>query len=278
MPLAAQQTKTDRPASKPVVTAPAKKNEGPAGALPANPPSGNDSLRFDPLVRRGTLPNGLRYYVRRNVRPEKRAELRLALNAGALLETEDQRGLAHVTEHMAFNGTRRFQKQEIINFLERSGMSFGADLNAYTAFDETVYMLQVPTDSARIFRKSFQILADWANGVTLDSVEVNKERGVVIEEWRSRRGAQARVQDQQLPVLLRGSRYADRLPIGTPEGLQSFKQESLRRFYRDWYRPDLMAVVAVGDFNPDSVVALIKREFSSIKAPAQATQRPTYPV
>jgi zinc protease len=275
---AAQQT-TDRPKSKPVPaqTKPQPKAGQAPGAI-AKAPSGSDSLRFDPLVRRGTLPNGMRYYVRRNVRPEKRAELRLAVNAGALLESDDQRGLAHFAEHMAFNGTKRFEKAEIVNFLERIGMSFGADLNAYTAFDETVYMLMVPTDSATAFRKSFQILADWANGVTFDTVEVNKERGVVIEEWRSRRGAQARVQDKQLPVLLQGSRYADRLPIGTPEGLQSFKQESLRRFYQDWYRPDMMAVVAVGDFNPDSVVSLIRREFASIKPVAKPTQRPTYPV
>lgn len=249
-----------------------------AGGAIVQAPMGRDSLKFDPLVRRGTLPNGMRYYVRRNVRPENRAELRLAVNAGALLEADDQRGLAHFAEHMAFNGTRRFEKAEIVNFLERIGMSFGADLNAYTAFDETVYMLTVPTDSAAHFRKSFQILADWANGVTFDTVEVNKERGVVIEEWRSRRGAQARVQDKQLPVLLQGSRYAERLPIGTPEGLQSFKQEALRRFYQDWYRPDMMAVVAVGDFNPDSVVSLIRREFAAIKPVAKPTRRPTYPV
>lgn len=265
----------DRPESKPVPVRPATARPPVAGKVPA----GEDTLAFDPLVRRGRLPNGMRYYVRRNTRPEKRAELRLAVNAGSVLEGEDQRGLAHFAEHMAFNGTKRFEKQEIVNFLERIGMSFGADLNAYTSFDETVYMLQVPTDSTAAFRRSFQVLADWASGVTFDSVEVNKERGVVVEEWRSRRGAQARVQDKLFPVLLGGSQYAVRMPIGTKESLEGFNQEALRRFYRDWYRPDLMAVVAVGDFDPDSVVSLIKREFTPIKSSApSAPQRAAFPV
>lgn len=250
----------------------------PSGTTATAPTKATDTLAFDPLVRRGTLPNGVRYYIRKNTRPEKRAELRLAVDAGAILEDDDQRGLAHFTEHMAFNGTRRFEKAEIVNFLERIGMSFGADLNAYTSFDETVYMLQLPTDSAAAFRKGFEVLADWATGVSFDSTEVEKERGVVVEEWRSRRGAQARVQDRQLPVLLRGSRYADRLPIGGKEALETFKQASLRRFYQRWYRPDLMAVVAVGDFDPDTVEALVRREFAGIARPATPAARATFDV
>ena len=206
-------------------------------------------LPLDPAIKSGTLPNGLRYFIRETKRPEKRGELRLVVDVGSIVEDDDQLGLAHFVEHMAFNGTRNFPKLEIPAFLESLGMRFGPSVNAMTSFDETVYMLQVPTDKPDVLDRAFLILEDWAHGVTFEPAEIDKERGVVIEEWRSRRGAQARVQDKQLPVLLQGSRYAERLPIGTPEGLQSFKQEALRRFYQDWYRPDMMAVVAVGDFD-----------------------------
>ena len=177
----------------------------------------DSTLPVDPAVTVGTLPNGLRYYIRVNHRPAKRAELRLVVNAGSVLEDDDQRGLAHFAEHMAFNGTTHFKKQELVDYIESIGMRFGADLNAGTSFDETVYELQVPTDSAHIVRKAFEILEDWAHGVTFDTTEIRKERGVVLEEWRLGRGAGQRMFDQQLPVLFRGSRYAERLPIGTPE-------------------------------------------------------------
>jgi zinc protease len=150
-------------------------------------------LPLDPRVVTGRLPNGLRYYIRQNARPEKRAELRLAVNAGSVLEANDQRGLAHFVEHMAFNGTRRFERQELVNFIERIGMRFGAHLNAFTSFDETVYMLRVPTDKPAVVDTAFQILEDWARGVAFDSAEVEKERGVVIEEWRAGLGAEERI-------------------------------------------------------------------------------------
>ena len=163
------------------------------GAAPAAAQSPADSLLpVDPSVTIGTLPNGLRYYLRVNRRPEHRAELRLVVNAGSILEDEDQRGLAHFVEHMAFNGTTHFKKQELVDYIESIGMRFGADLNAGTSFDETVYQLTVPTDTAAIVRKGFQILEDWAHGVTFDSTEIRKERGVVLEEWRLGRGARAR--------------------------------------------------------------------------------------
>src|SRR5690606_14556722 len=171
---------------------------------------------------------------------------------------------AHFVEHMAFNGTTNFEKQALVDYLEHIGMRFGPDVNAYTSFDETVYLLTVPTDSAGVLDTGLQILEDWATGISFDSLEVEKERGVVIEEWRLGRGAGSRMQEKQLPVLLRGSRYADRLPIGTRESLQRFDIEAARRFYRDWYRPDLMAVVAVGDFDPDSMEAKIREQFSDI--------------
>ena len=160
------------------------------------------------------MQNGIRYIIRENKRPENRAELRLVVNAGSILEDEDQQGLAHFVEHMAFNGTRNFPKQDLVNYLESIGMRFGPDLNAYTSFDETVYMLQVPTDSALIVTQAFQILEDWASGILFEAEEIDKERGVVIEEWRLGQGAGARLRDKQFPILLKGSRYADRLPIG----------------------------------------------------------------
>ena len=159
-------------------------------------------LTLDPAVRTGTLANGLRYFVRRNARPEKRAELRLAVNAGSILENDDQRGLAHFVEHMAFNGTSRFPRADIVNFLERIGMRFGADVNASTSFDETIYTLTVPTDTARFVATALDILEDWAHGITFDATELKKERGVVIEEWRTGRDATTRISNRQFPVML----------------------------------------------------------------------------
>ncbi len=219
------------------------------------------AIPVDPAVRIGKLENGLTFYIRQNSRPEQRAELRLVVNAGSILENDDQRGLAHLVEHMAFNGTRNFARQELVHYLESIGMRFGPDLNAYTSFDETVYMLTVPTDDDEIVRTAFQILDDWASGISFDADEIDRERGVVIEEWRGGRDAAARLQDEQIPVLLRGSRYAERLPIGLPETLATFPHETLRSFYRDWYRPELMAVVAVGDFDPDEIEQLIRSNF-----------------
>jgi zinc protease len=227
----------------------------------------------DPAIRLGTLDNGLRYYVRVNRYPEKRAELRLVVNAGSVLEDDDQRGLAHFVEHMAFNGTARFPKQALVDFIEGVGMRFGAHLNAYTSFDETVFQLQVPTDTARILATAFDILEDWAAGVTFDPEEVERERGVVIEEWRLGQGAEMRMLNRQLPVLFSGSRYADRLPIGDKGTLESFPHEALIRYYREWYRPDLMAVIAIGDFDPDTVTALIRRRFGALARPASPRPR-----
>jgi zinc protease len=235
-------------------------------------------LPIDPQVRHGRLDNGVQYYVRANQRPEKRAELRLVVNAGSILEDQDQRGLAHFVEHMAFNGTRNFPKQELVNYLERIGMRFGPDLNAYTSFDETVFMLTVPTDEPQIMTTAFQILEDWASGVLFEPEEIERERGVVIEEWRARRGAQARLLDRQLPTLLHGSRYAERMPIGLVETLQSFPPEAITRFYRDWYRPDLIGVVAVGDFDVNQIEALIRNNFARIPAAAAPRERATFPL
>jgi zinc protease len=235
-------------------------------------------LPADPAVTMKQLPNGLTYYIRTNRKPEKRAELRLVINAGSVLESEDQRGLAHLLEHMAFNGTKNFPKQELVNYLESIGMRFGPDLNAYTSFDETVYMLQIPTDKPEIVDRAFDILEEWAHNIALDGAEIDKERGVVIEEWRLGRGANARMLDKQFPILFRDSRYAERLPIGKKEVLESFPHEAIRKFYREWYRPDLMAVVAVGDFDPAVIEGAILKHFTPLANPAGAPERPVFPV
>ncbi len=235
-------------------------------------------LPVDPRVKIGTLPNGIRYYIRKNARPEKRAELRLVVNAGSVLEGDDQLGYAHFLEHTAFNGTTHFAKNDLVKYLQSIGVRFGADLNAYTSFDQTVYILPVPTDTAAIVEKGFQILEDWAHGQRLDSMEVVNERGVVHEEWRGRKGAGERMLQAILPVALAGSRYAERLPIGTERSIMRATPSALRRFYADWYRPDLMAVVAVGDFDPARIEAQIRRHFGGIRRVAKPRPRTEFDV
>ena len=236
------------------------------------------TIPVDTQITTGKFANGLRYYVRANKKPANRGELRLVVNAGSILEENDQQGLAHFVEHMAFNGTKHFPKQDIVKLMESLGMRFGPHVNAYTSFDETVYMLQVPTDKPDVLDKSFQVLEDWAHDLSFDDAEIDKERGVVMEEWRLGRGAEARMRDKQFPILLKDSRYADRLPIGKPEIIENVKHDRLKTFYADWYRPDLMAVVAVGDFDKAAVEGLIRQHFGSI-APAQAPKpRPAYSV
>ena len=236
-------------------------------------------LPTDPEVIIGKLPNGLTYYIRKNTEPKNRAELYLVNKVGSVLETDPQQGLAHFTEHMAFNGTRDFPKNELVNYLQKAGVKFGADLNAYTSFDETVYQLPLPTDSVKVFEKGFDILADWAGHVSFDTKEIDDERGVVLEEERLRgKNAQERLQHQVLPALLNNSRYAERLPIGKEDILKTFKPETIKSFYHDWYRPDLQAVIAVGDFDPKRVEQLIKDNFSDLKNPANEKLRTKYSI
>ncbi|HKR11137.1 MAG TPA: insulinase family protein [Pyrinomonadaceae bacterium] len=237
-----------------------------------------DPMPVDPQITIGTFPNGLKYYIRANKKPEKRAELRLVVKAGSILEDDDQLGLAHFVEHMAFNGTKNFPKDELVKFIESLGMRFGAHLNAYTSFDETVYMLQVPTDKPEAMERAFQVLQDWAQNVTFDPAEIDKERGVVMEEWRIRRGAGARAQEKLFPIMFKGSRYANRLPIGMPDIIQKAKPERLTQFYKDWYRPDLMAVVAVGDFDKAAIEKLVKTNFESLPKAASPRPREIYDV
>ena len=237
-----------------------------------------DPMPVDPQVTMGKFANGMRYYIRANKKPEKRAELRLVVKAGSILEDDDQQGLAHLVEHMAFNGTKHFPKNEIISFMESIGMRFGADINAFTSFDETVYILTVPTDNPEVMDKALLILEDWAHNLTFDPTETEKERGVVMEEWRLGRGAEMRMLQKIFPVILKDSRYADRLPIGKPEIIQKGKAERLKQFYTDWYRPDLMAVVAVGDFDKASVEKMVTNHFASIPAGTKPRPRQEFDV
>lgn len=237
-----------------------------------------ERLPVDPQVTVGTLPNGMSYYIRENDEPRNRAFLRLAVDAGSILEDEDQLGLAHFVEHMAFNGTENYSGNEIIAFLERLGMQFGPDINAYTSFDETVYQLTVPTDELETFEQAFTVLLEWADRMTLSEEEIDKERGVIVEEWRFRRSAAQRIAEQQYPVLFANSRYANRLPIGDIDLIQTFPPEAARRFYEDWYRPDLSAVIAVGDFDSEEVEELIIDLFSRFSGPEEPPEREIYTV
>ena len=242
-------------------------------ARPAAIPAPREAVPLDPAVRRAQLDSGLTYYVRVNRRPARRAVLWLVVDAGSVVEDDDQRGLAHFLEHMAFNGTRRFAKQEIVNYLQGLGMRFGPDINAFTSFDETVYQLEVPTDDAALDR-AVDILHEWAQGIALDQAEVDKERGVVLEERRLGRGAQGRLLDKLVPAALPRSKYGDRLPIGTEQILKTASADTLRRFYRAWYRPELMAVVAVGDFDTAAMEKRIAARFGDLPAAAQRRGRP----
>lgn len=231
----------------------------------------------DPSVKIGKLPNGLVYYIKKNVEPKNRAELYLANRIGSLMEDDAQQGLAHFTEHMAFNGTKDFPKNEIINYLQKAGVRFGADLNAYTGFNQTVFQLPIPTDSAAVFQTAFKILANWAGKVSMNGADIDSERGIIVEEDRQRgKNAQQRMSNQLLPLLLANSRYANRIPIGKVDILNTFTHDKIRSFYTDWYRPNLQAVIAVGDFDVKEVEQLIIQNFSGLTNPKNPRPRVLY--
>ena len=231
-------------------------------------------LPVDSSVRTGTLPNGLKFFIRRNPRPEDRVLLRLAVQAGSVDEAEDQRGLAHVLEHMAFNGTARFKPGELVSYLQSIGARFGPHVNAYTSYDETVYMLDVPTDRPNALQRGMDALSDFAGGMTLDPMEVDKERGVVIEEWRGRLGAGTRTQQPQIEAIFGPtSLYSRRLPIGTPESLRTFTVKRLRDFYTANYRANRMAVIAVGDLDPAAIETMIRQRFGAMPGTRGARRR-----
>ena len=228
----------------------------------------------DPNVRIGKLENGLTYYIRHNELPEDRADFYIAQKVGSILEEENQRGLAHFLEHMCFNGTTNFPGKGIINWLETIGVRFGENLNAYTSIDETVYNINnVPVIRDGIVDSCLLILHDWANDLTLDPKEIDNERGVIHEEWRTGQGAMMRMYEQALPKAFEGSKYGHRLPIGTIEVIDNFPYQALRDYYETWYRPDQQGVIVVGDIDVDKVEAKIKEIFSPIKMPANAPER-----
>ncbi|WP_306353770.1 M16 family metallopeptidase [Flavobacterium sp. '19STA2R22 D10 B1'] len=235
-------------------------------------------IPFDATVKKGKLKNGLTYYIKKNSKPENKVDLRLVVNAGSILEDDDQRGLAHFMEHMCFNGTKRFPKNQLVDYLQSIGVKFGQHLNAYTSFDETAYFLPIPSDDPEKLEKGFQIIEDWAFNTVLTPEEIDKERGVVLEEYRLGLGADKRMLGKYISKMLYKSHYADRLPIGKKEILEKFKHEALIRFYKDWYRPNLMSVIVVGDIDPVAMEKKIIEHFSGYKNPKNERPRKTYDV
>ena len=239
---------------------------------------GTEAIPFDANVKKGTLKNGLTYYIRRNTKPENKVDLRLVINAGSILETDDQQGLAHFMEHMCFNGTKRFPKNQLVDYLQSIGVKFGQHLNAYTSFDETVYFLPIPSDNPEKLEKGFQIIEDWAFNANLTPEEIDKERGVVLEEYRLGLGADKRMEDKYIPKMMYNSQYANRLPIGKKEILENFKYDKLISFYKDWYRPNLMSVIVVGDIDVAAMEKKIKDHFESYQNPKNEKPRKTFDV
>lgn len=287
-----------RPAARPAAPAGAQAPARPTAQRPAGAAAGQlapvtgrettaasvaryalaDGMPVDPEVLIGTLPNGLKYYIRPNAKPAKQAEMRLVVKAGSVLEDEDQRGLAHFVEHMQFEGSRHFPGNGINDFLGSLGLSLGSDANAETSFDETSYSLKIPTDVPGVLDTAMTVLEDWAGGATFDQSGIDKQRPIVLAEWRRSLGAEMRTEDQLRRAEVEGSRYADRSPIGVPEVIQSAKREQLVRYYRDWYRPNLMAVIVVGDIDRQTVAAMIRSHFSGLTNPVPERPRPNYDV
>ena len=238
-----------------------------------------DELPLDPAVRIGKLKNGLTYYIRHNSEPEKKVNFYIAQKVGSIQEEDNQRGLAHFLEHMCFNGTKHFPGKGLINYLETIGVKFGADLNAYTSINETVYNINnVPVTVPGAIDSCLWILYDWADGLALEGDEIDSERGVIHEEWRSRSTAMSRMLDQVLPIAYQGEKYAYRLPIGTMEIIDNFPHDALRKYYEKWYRPDLQGLVIVGDIDVDDVEKKIKKIFKNIKKAKNPAERVYYPV
>lgn len=231
-------------------------------------------LPIDAEVRYGVLDNGLTYYIRHNETPKNRAEFHIAQRVGSVLEEENQRGLAHFLEHMAFNGTGNFPGKNMLNYLEQNGIKFGVDINAYTGLDETVYRVSnVPTTNPGLVDSCLLVLHDWACDILLQEAEIDNERGVIHEEWRTRNDANWRIMEKVIPVMFEGSQYANRLPIGTMEVVMNFPYQDLRDYYHKWYRPDNQAIIVIGDFDVNQMEARVKELFGSIKMPENAAER-----
>jgi zinc protease len=237
------------------------------------------TLPIDPKVRYGKLDNGLTYYIRHNEQTKQRAEFFIAQRVGSVLEEESQRGLAHFLEHMAFNGTKNFPAKTMLNYLETIGVKFGENVNAYTSFDETVYNLsKVPVTRETIIDSCLLVLHDWSSFISLENSEIDKERGVIHEEWRTRNNADMRIWNQLIPEMYVGSQYANRMPIGLMEVVDKFKHQTIKDYYKKWYRPDLQGIIVVGDVDVDKVEQKIKAMFADIPKPVNAAERIYYPV
>ena len=236
-------------------------------------------IPVDPNVRIGKLDNGLTYYIRKNALPENRADFYIAQKVGSIQEEDNQRGLAHFLEHMCFNGTTHFPGDALKQYLERIGVKFGENLNAYTSVDETVYNISnVPVTTPGAIDSCLLILHDWSNDLTLDPKEIDKERGVINEEWRTRMSAMQRMQEKVLPQMFVGTKYANCFPIGTMDVVMNFKYQTLRDYYEKWYRPDLQGIVVVGDIDVDAIESKIKTMFADVPAQPNAAERVYYPV
>ena len=233
----------------------------------------NAGLPTDPKLSMGKLSNGLTYYIQENRKPEKKVELRLVVKVGSIVEDDDQQGLAHMAEHMAFNGTKNFKKNEIVSYLQSIGVEFGNDLNAYTSFDETVYILPIPTDQPSNLEKGFQILEDWAHQVTYFDEDINSERAIILEESRLGKSGEERMFKKIYPELFKGSQYANRLPIGVDSIIKQFNPDAIRRYYRDWYRPDLMAVIVTGDISKEDALKYINKHFAGIQSSGNRSRK-----
>ncbi|MFZ4261937.1 M16 family metallopeptidase [Sphingobacterium sp. HJSM2_6] len=237
-----------------------------------------DVLPLNPEVTFGKLANGFTYYIQKNTSPQKKADLYLVNKVGSILEEENQLGLAHFMEHMNFKGTKNFPRYKLVDYLEKQGVKFGADLNAYTSLNETVYQLPISTSDSEVFANAMQIMRDWAQDALLESSEMDKERWVILEEKRAIAGVRNRVNNEVFNILTNHSRYSKRLPIGTEEIISGFEPEVLRKFHRDWYRPNLQALIVVGDINVEQVENQIKLLFSDLKNPDKAPKRIEYPI
>nr|WP_234397391.1 pitrilysin family protein [Prevotella aurantiaca] len=253
--------------------------------VPTLLPAQNRVIEQDKTIRKGKLPNGLTYYIRHNDKTKGVADFYIAQHVGSILEESNQRGLAHFLEHMAFNGTKNFpgddQKPGIVKWCESVGIQFGTNLNAYTSVDQTVYNISAaPIKREGIIDSCLLILHDWSHNLLLADKEIDKERGVIEEEWRTRRMglAMQRLAEASMPVIYAGSKYADCMPIGDMNIVRTFPYQALRDYYHKWYRPDLQAIIVVGDIDEDQIERKIKALFGNIEMPNNTAERIFYPV
>ena len=241
--------------------------------------SNGSQLVMDSSIKQGKLDNGMSYFIRENGEPKNRIQLRLVVKAGSCMEEEDQKGVAHFIEHLCFNGTEHFEKSAIVDYFESIGMQFGPEVNAYTSFEETVYMLELPADDPEMLKTSLMVLHDWASAVSFNPEEIDKERGVIVEEWRLRnQGISGRVTDKVVPMILKDSRFQDRLPIGSMDVIKNISYDRIKDFYKKWYKPELMSVVAVGDVKGAVLENAIKEVMGTIPASEKKTKSPVYNV